>query len=61
MYFYRYVYVLFLYVYVFLLLFMCCIRLRLLYNGDRVLPGGKERPRCEADPSHPSSAVVKKE
>ena len=25
-----------------------------------VFPGGKERPGREADPSHPSSAVVKK-
>jgi len=32
----------------------------LLYNGYRVFPGGKERPRRDADPS-PSSAVVKKE
>jgi len=33
----------------------------LLYNGHQVFPGGKERPRREADPSPPSSAVVKKE
>ena len=33
----------------------------LLYNGYRVFPGGKERPGCDADPSLPSSAVVKKE
>ena len=33
----------------------------LLYNGYRVFPGGKERPRRDADPSPPSSAVVKKE
>jgi len=33
----------------------------LLYNGYRVYPGGKERPGHEADPSPPSSAVVKKE
>ena len=33
----------------------------LLYNGYRVFPGGKERPGCDADPSPPSSAVVKKE
>ena len=32
----------------------------LLYNGYRVFPGGKERPRREADPSPPSSAVVMK-
>jgi hypothetical protein len=31
------------------------------YNGYRVFPGGKERPGRDADPSHPSSAVVKKE
>ena len=29
----------------------------LLYNGYRVLPGGKERPGRDADPSPPSSAV----
>ena len=33
----------------------------LLYNGYRVFPGGKERPGRDADPSAPSSAVVKKE
>ena len=33
----------------------------LLYNGHQVFPGGKERPGCDAYPSHPSSAVVKKE
>ena len=33
----------------------------LLYNGYRVFPGGKERPGREADPSPPSSNVVKKE
>ena len=33
----------------------------LLYNGYRVFPGGKEWPGREADPSPPSSAVVKKE
>jgi hypothetical protein len=33
----------------------------LLYNGYRVVPGGKERPWCDADPSPPSSAVVMKE
>jgi len=33
----------------------------LLYNGYRVFPGGKERPRRDADPSAPSNAVVKKE
>jgi len=33
----------------------------LLYNGYRVLPGGKERPGRVADHSPPSSAVVKKE
>jgi len=31
----------------------------LLYNGYRVFPGGKERPGHDADPSPPSSAVVK--
>ena len=30
------------------------------YNGYRVFPGDKERPGCDADPSLPSSAVVKK-
>jgi len=30
---------------------------RLLYNGYRVFPGGKERPERDADPSPPSSAV----
>jgi len=29
----------------------------LLYNGYRVLPGGKERPGRDADPSPPSNAV----
>ena len=33
----------------------------LLYNGHRVFPGGKERPRRDADPSSPSSSVVKNE
>jgi len=33
----------------------------LLYNGYRVFPEGKERPGRDADPSPPSSAVVKKE
>ena len=33
----------------------------LLYNGYRVFPGGKELPGRDADPSPPSSAVVKKE
>ena len=33
----------------------------LLYNGYRVFSGGKERPGRDADPSPPSSAVVKKE
>ena len=33
----------------------------LLYNGYRFFPGGKERPGRDADPSPPSSAVVKKE
>ena len=33
----------------------------LLYNGYRVFPGGKERLGRDADPSHPSSAVVMKE
>jgi hypothetical protein len=32
----------------------------LLYNGYQVLPGGKKRPGRDADPSSPSSAVVKK-
>jgi len=32
----------------------------LLYTGYRVFPGGKERPGLDADPSPPSSAVVKK-
>ena len=31
---------------------------RLLYNGYRVFPGGKERPGRDTDPSSPSSAVV---
>jgi len=35
--------------------------LSLLYNGYRVFSGGKERPGRDADPSPPSSAVVKKE
>jgi len=33
----------------------------LLYNSYRVFPGGEERPGRDADPSPPSSAVVKKE
>ena len=33
----------------------------LLYNGYRVFPGGKEQPGRDAEPSPPSSAVVKKE
>jgi len=33
----------------------------LLYNGCPVFSGGKERPGRDADPSPPSSAVVKKE
>jgi len=33
----------------------------LLYNEYRLFPGGKERPGRDADPSPPSSAVVKKE
>jgi hypothetical protein len=33
----------------------------LLYNGYCVFAGGKGRPGCDADPSPPSSAVVKKE
>ena len=33
----------------------------LLYNVYRVFPEGKERPGRDADPSLPSSAVVKKE
>jgi len=32
-----------------------------MYKGHRVFPGGKERPGRDADPSHPSSAVVMKE
>jgi len=32
-----------------------------LYNGYRAFPGGKERPGRDADPSPPSSVVVKKE
>ena len=32
----------------------------LLYSGYRVFPEGKERPGRDADPSPPSSAVVKK-
>ena len=31
----------------------------LLYNGYRGFPGGKERPGRDAEPSPPSSAVVK--
>jgi len=31
----------------------------LLYNGYQVFPGGKVRPGRDADPSPPSSAVVK--
>jgi hypothetical protein len=34
---------------------------RILCNRYRVFPGGKERPGCDADPSSPFSAVVKKE
>ena len=33
----------------------------LLHNGYRLFLGGKERPGRDADPSTPSSAVVKKE
>jgi hypothetical protein len=33
----------------------------LLYNGYRVFPEGKERPGRDANPSPPSSAMVKKE
>jgi len=29
------------------------------YNGYRVFPGGKVRPRRDADPSPPSGAEVK--
>ena len=32
----------------------------LLYNGYRVFPDGKEWPGGDADPSPPSSAMVKK-
>ena len=35
--------------------------LSLLYNGYRAFPGGKDQPVRDADPSSPSSAVVKKE
>jgi hypothetical protein len=31
----------------------------LLYNGYRVFPGGKERPRRDVDPSTASSAMKK--
>jgi len=31
-----------------------------LYNGYRIFPGGTNRPGRDADPSPPSSAVVKK-
>jgi hypothetical protein len=34
---------------------------RLLYNGYRVFPGGKERPGRDADLSPPSSAEVLEE
>jgi hypothetical protein len=30
----------------------------LLYNENRVFPGGRKRPGCDADPSSPSSAEV---
>jgi len=33
----------------------------LLYNGQRVFPGGKERPGSDAAPSPLSNAMVKKE
>jgi len=33
----------------------------LLYNGSQVFLRGKEQPGCDADPSPPSSAMVKKE
>ena len=33
----------------------------LLYNGNRIFPGRKERPGRYADPSPPSTAMVKKE
>ena len=33
----------------------------LLYNMYRVFPRDKERPGCDADPTRPSSSVVKKE
>jgi len=33
----------------------------LLYNGYRVFSRGKEWPGCDADPSPPSSAMVKRE
>ena len=32
-----------------------------LYNGYQIFPRGKEWPGRDADPSHPSSAVVMKE
>jgi len=37
-----------------------CGSTSLLYNGNRVLPGGKEWSGRGADPSSPSSAMVKK-
>jgi hypothetical protein len=36
-------------------------RTSFLYNGYRVFPGSKDRPGRDADPSHPYSAVLKKE
>jgi hypothetical protein len=38
-----------------------CGPLSVLYNGYWVIPGGKERPGCDADLALPSSAVVMKE
>jgi hypothetical protein len=40
--------------------FRTCPEPNLLYNGNRVFPGGKERPGRDADPSSPSNAVGRK-
>ena len=37
----------------------CSLLFDLPHNGYRVFPGGKVRPKREADPSPPSSAEVK--